>query len=477
MLWMQTIQTSRRSSPSLLRLSSKTTATIAAAVLNFSTNNCYISPTHSFLLTTIGFPKPNFHHQQQQQASHSLSSYHRRKSTASTSMAMNMIHGKTFVSVEDAFALHPSSSSSSSSSEKSDKNVVFVDGSWFLPTLGRNGKEEFLEGPRIEGAKFLDIDDIATPTTSEGGQQLPHMMPSNDLFSKWMDTMEITTNDHVIVYGSKECPFVSRAFWNVRTFHPPNQCHLLDGSLQDWIDANGPIEEKGTEPKCPIVTASQLSSSSLEPKYKPRSIDPKNNIVDLDKVKQSIENGSVVKNVASGDDSSSESMVIVDARSNGRFIAVADEPRPGLREGHMPGKKNSLLYMACYRVPDSTLDGASSLYFSYHYVHRPPSPLKKTKGAINIPFNSLLQESNVNRYLPREDLVTILEKNGLVSDNGKGNKTRIVSSCGSGVTASCLLVALTSVIGPDRVDDVAYLYDGSWIEWGGDKDTPVVTED
>mmetsp|Transcript_52664 Transcript_52664/g.127681 ORF Transcript_52664/g.127681 Transcript_52664/m.127681 type:complete len:435 (+) Transcript_52664:33-1337(+) len=434
MLWMQTIQTSRRSSPSLLRLSSKTTATIAAAVLNFSTNNCYISPTHSFLLTTIGFPKPNFHHQQQQQASHSLSSYHRRKSTASTSMAMNMIHGKTFVSVEDAFALHPSSSSSSSSSEKSDKNVVFVDGSWFLPTLGRNGKEEFLEGPRIEGAKFLDIDDIATPTTSEGGQQLPHMMPSNDLFSKWMDTMEITTNDHVIVYGSKECPFVSRAFWNVRTFHPPNQCHLLDGSLQDWIDANGPIEEKGTEPKCPIVTASQLSSSSLEPKYKPRSIDPKNNIVDLDKVKQSIENGSVVKNVASGDDSSSESMVIVDARSNGRFIAVADEPRPGLRKGHMP-------------------------------------------GAINIPFNSLLQESNVNRYLPREDLVTILEKNGLVSDNGKGNKTRIVSSCGSGVTASCLLVALTSVIGPDRVDDVAYLYDGSWIEWGGDKDTPVVTED
>ena len=73
--------------------------------------------------------------------------------------------------------------------------------------------------------------------------------------------------------------------------------------------------------------------------------------------------------------------------------------------------------------------------------------------------------------------MTILKNNGLISDSDKGNKTMIVSSCGSGVTASCLLVALTSVLGPSRVDDVAYLYDGSWIEWGGDKDTPIVTED
>ena len=154
---------------SFLRWPSRTTTTttVLSALLNFSTNSCYISPIHSF-----GVPKPNFH-RQPTGSPHFVSSYHRRKSTGtSTSTMMKMIHGKTFVSVEDAILIHPSSSSSS---EKSDNNVFFVDGSWFLPSLGRNGKEEFLEGPRIEGAVFLDIDDIAIPTTSEGGQQLPHV--------------------------------------------------------------------------------------------------------------------------------------------------------------------------------------------------------------------------------------------------------------------------------------------------------------
>ena len=135
-----------------------TTTTVLSALLNFSSN----SPIHSFVV-----PKPNFH--RQPTGAHFVS---RRKYTgASTSTTMKMIHGKTFVSIEDAVAHHPSSSSP----EKSDKKVVFIDGSWFLPSLGRNGKDEFLEGPRIEGSIFLDIDDVATPVSSEGGQKLPHV--------------------------------------------------------------------------------------------------------------------------------------------------------------------------------------------------------------------------------------------------------------------------------------------------------------
>jgi thiosulfate/3-mercaptopyruvate sulfurtransferase len=350
------------------------------------------------------------------------------------------IHGQTFVSIEDAIAIHPSRSSTT--------NVVFVDGSWFLPTLGRNGKEEFLAGPRIEGARFLDIDDIASTSSN---MNLPHMMPTYSLFSSWMDAMDITTDDHIVVYGSKQCPFVSRAYWNIRTFHEPNQCHLLDGSLQDWIDANGPIEAKETIPSFSVVTASDLSSSqssSSEPKYRPRNVDPKKNIVDLTQIKQYIADGRVVQST-SNENSQDEAIVIVDARSNGRFLGIDDEPRPGLRKGHMP-------------------------------------------GAINIPFTTFLQESNVNRFLPRDEIRAILQQNGLALplhgdyDNPIENyeqqsttlkNTMIVSTCGSGVTASCLLVALTCIIGPDRVDDIAYLYDGSWIEWGGTTDVPVVTNE
>jgi thiosulfate/3-mercaptopyruvate sulfurtransferase len=46
----------------------------------------------------------------------------------------------------------------------------------------------------------------------------------------------------------------------------------------------------------------------------------------------------------------------------------------------------------------------------------------------------------------------------------------VVASCGSGVSATVSLLALHAL----GADDLA-LYDGSWSEWGGQSDTPVVT--
>jgi thiosulfate/3-mercaptopyruvate sulfurtransferase len=108
---------------------------------------------------------------------------------------------------------------------------------------------------------------------------------------------------------------------------------------------------------------------------------------------------------------------VLDARSRGRFTGADPEPRPGLRGGHIPGSLN-LPSDELYR-PDATL-------------------------------------------LPSPRLRQAFEDAGL--DLGKA----VVTSCGSGVTASVLALAL-HLVGQDRVA----VYDGSWSEWGGRADTPV----
>lgn len=108
---------------------------------------------------------------------------------------------------------------------------------------------------------------------------------------------------------------------------------------------------------------------------------------------------------------------IADARSPGRFAGTDPEPRPGLRGGHMP-------------------------------------------GAHNVPSTSLSENGEL---LPLDRLKLVLEQAGLDLSRP------IVTSCGSGVTAAVITLALNSLGHGDN-----RLYDGSWTEWGGLDDTPVV---
>lgn len=109
---------------------------------------------------------------------------------------------------------------------------------------------------------------------------------------------------------------------------------------------------------------------------------------------------------------------MVDARPAGRFTGAEPEPRPGMRSGHMP-------------------------------------------GARNVPALSLARDG---KLLDPQEVRAAFERAGIDFDKP------VVTSCGSGVTAATLILALESIGKTGN-----RLYDGSWAEWGGRADTPVVT--
>ncbi len=101
---------------------------------------------------------------------------------------------------------------------------------------------------------------------------------------------------------------------------------------------------------------------------------------------------------------------ILDARPSSRFNGLAPEPRPGLRAGNIP-------------------------------------------NSLNLPYTNLLTENGTMKE--KKELLEAIQLVGIDLDKP------IITTCGSGITAAILYLAL-DLIGHKNIS----LYDGSWVEWG-----------
>jgi thiosulfate/3-mercaptopyruvate sulfurtransferase len=242
----------------------------------------------------------------------------------------------------------------------------------------RDLSAEYRSG-HLPGAVFFDIEALSDHTSP-----LPHMMPRPESFAVAMRELGIDSDKHLVVYDEGNLFSAPRAWWMLRTFGVEN-VSILAGGLAGWQRDELRLETGGVK----------LPEGDFDVSFAAQNVKRLTDVL-----------------VASHEGN----IQIVDARPAPRFRAEADEPRPGLKRGHIPGARN---------VPwgDVVIDGE----------------LKTT-----------------------DELEAIFKRQGV------DITAPIIASCGSGVTAAVVVLALATLNAPDVT-----LYDGSWSEWGARDDLPV----
>ena len=133
----------------------------------------------------------------------------------------------------------------------------------------------------------------------------------------------------------------------------------------------------------------------------------------------------LTKNIETGD------CLILDARSHGRFMGVEPEPRKGLESGHMP-------------------------------------------HSLSLPYDELIEGGRLKQV---PVLRAIFAELGITANADEGRSDEscqrpIITSCGSGVTAAIITLALSEAgLGMHR------LYDGAWVEWASSPTATILSGD
>lgn len=254
-------------------------------------------------------------------------------------------------------------------SNLNDPDLILLDAS---QNDNKAGKTSDLNGLQIPNAITFDLKKNFSCQSSS----FPNMLPDPDVFEKASRKLGINYSSKIVVYDNLGVYFSPRVWWMFKTMGHL-EIAVLDGGLPDWM-------EKGyeTETKTNRTPKTGNFRSSFNPKL--------------------VKNFETIK-----ENTRTEEFILIDARSSGRFLGQASEPRKGLKSGNIP-------------------------------------------NSINLPFDQVLNHGN---FKSKKELK-------LIFDQLKIEDKPITFSCGSGVTACIVLLASELVCSNEKA-----IYDGSWTEW------------
>lgn len=284
----------------------------------------------------------------------------------------------------------------------SSKTVKVLDVSWHLPGpdgIARNGAAEW-ETKHIPGSHHLNIDLVADTSSS-----LPHMMPTPEEFAKAMESFRIAPTDHVVLYDAHGLFATPRVWWMFKSFGH-EKVSILKGGLPAW-EASGLHLTSSPSGSSKSSETGSATQEYATPALRQDAVATKSKVVEV---------SDALDGELGSHDGYSE---ILDARPPGRFSGDDPEPRPGLRQGHIPGSTS---------VP---------------------------AGALAQPGFTELKE--------RDELEGLFRQAGVDLEGLRDGSTSAILSCGSGVTACHIVLALHE-LGVDLTN--LSVYDGSFAEWG-----------
>ncbi len=179
--------------------------------------------------------------------------------------------------------------------------VKIIDSSWHLPNQNRNAIKEY-SNEHIINSIFFDIDKNSNQYTD-----LPHMLPSVEVWEDIVSGLGISNNDNIIIYDNSDVISSCRCWYTFRYFgHEPSLVSVLDGGLKKW-------KQEGK----PTVNNKTIINKSI---YKAKE--------NKKMVKSKIE---IDKNI------NEEIFKLIDARSHERFKGSVPELRPHLKSGSIKG--------------------------------------------------------------------------------------------------------------------------------------------